>query len=216
MVTSGSPFRPCREGWVSCWAQYERPVLPKCQFTQFWALLLRQIAFTNALEVVIFWPILARSAPLFIKILCFFITAGNRRIFMEIMQNPSVPGVNEKACIFVHFPKGFINKNGGSILVPICSVLRGVSDLLSSIWETSAPKVSICSVLGTSFAPDRTHSCSRSANFLINFHTKWWLLALHFDHVVRGEWLVNRFTRCEAGTSFTHRVHFYVTAFGKS
>ena len=47
MVTLGSPFRPCREGWVICWAQYERPVLPKCQFAQFWELVLLQIAFST-------------------------------------------------------------------------------------------------------------------------------------------------------------------------
>ena len=35
-----------------------------------------------------------------VKNTCFFINAGNRRIFMEIMQNPPVPGFNEKTWNF--------------------------------------------------------------------------------------------------------------------
>ncbi len=35
-----------------------------------------------------------------IKNPCFFVNARNRRIFMKIMQNPPVPGVNEKTWIF--------------------------------------------------------------------------------------------------------------------
>ena len=51
---------------------------------------------------------------LFVKNLCFFVNAKDTWILFDFHENPRVLDGNEKTCIFGHFPKGYIIKNGGS------------------------------------------------------------------------------------------------------
>ena len=53
---------------------------------------------------------------IFMKNACFFINSIDAWIVRDFHGNPRVLGVNGKTWFFDHFPKGYISKNGRSVL----------------------------------------------------------------------------------------------------
>ena len=84
------------------------------------------------------------GGPIFVKNACFFVTAKDTWVLIDFHENSRVFGVNEKTCIFDHFPKGYISKNGGRPPRPLTITRRPKGAPTRSTSAAEPTKTSMC------------------------------------------------------------------------